>query len=159
MAIIRAIAVKPHKGEPLVPCETVEVTEPAGIVGDCRGVGGSRRSRQITLLSWQSWQDACAALGRSPEELSWTLRRANICIDGYVFGVNHIGKQLRLGSAVVLQITGGTTPCIRMDEAFPGLREALAPHLRGGVTARVLRGGVLSCGDDVSRPFLQPVSG
>jgi MOSC domain-containing protein YiiM len=159
MAIIRAIAVKSQKREPLVVRPEVEVTETAGIIGDCRGAGGARRSRQITLISWQSWGEACAALGRSPEELPWTLRRANICIDGYVFGSNHIGKQLRLGPAVIVQITGETTPCIRMDEAFPGLREVLAPAFRGGVTARVLKGGTLREGDEVSRPYLQPAPG
>ena len=36
-----------------------------------------------------------------------------------------------------------------MDEAWPGLRAALAVAGRGGVTCRVLRGGELATGDPV----------
>ena len=47
-------------------------------------------------------------------------------------------------------MTYPTTPCARMDEAQAGLREALYPEWRGGVTCKVLEGGRVSVGDDVA---------
>jgi len=37
-----------------------------------------------------------------------------------------------------------------MDEASPGLREALEPDWRGGVCCRVLKGGLIAVGDEVT---------
>jgi MOSC domain-containing protein YiiM len=50
---------------------------------------------------------------------------------------------------VRLEVTAQTTPCARMDETWPGLRRALAPDWRGGVTARVITGGAIALGDPV----------
>jgi len=48
------------------------------------------------------------------------------------------------------EIRGETRPCERMDEACPGLREALLPESRGGVFGIVLRGGEVETGDTVT---------
>ena len=48
-----------------------------------------------------------------------------------------------------LEVTGQTYPCLRMEEAHAGLLSALAKDWRGGVTARVLAGGVVALGDAV----------
>ena len=58
------------------------------------------------------------------------------------------GCVLRVGT-VELEVTGETAPCDRMEEAWPGLRAALAVGGRGGVTCRVRRGGELAAGDPV----------
>jgi len=53
---------------------------------------------------------------------------------------------------VSLKITGETTPCKRMDELFPGLKNALVPNWHGGVTCKVIKGGAIKECDKV---FLQ----
>jgi MOSC domain-containing protein YiiM len=37
-----------------------------------------------------------------------------------------------------------------MERAFPGLRKALSPEWRGGVTCKVVAGGEVRAGDEVS---------
>ena len=126
------------------------VTGRGGVADDFRGRPGRR---QVTVLSLEDWQAACAQAGRP--ELPWTTRRANILVTGIdlaaanqAAAASAAGCVLRVG-AVELEVTGETAPCDRMEEACPGLRAALAVGGRGGVTCRVLRGGELAAGDPV----------
>lgn len=131
---------------PRAPMQTVvhcAVSGEAGLAGDRRGKPGKR---QVTVLSESAWLRACAALGRP---LPWTVRRANLLVRGLEFGPDDVGRQLRIG-AVILEVTGETDPCRRMDEACPGLRAALEPEWRGGVCCRVLAGGAIAVDDPVA---------
>ena len=118
-----------------------EVTLDGGVADDFRGRAGRR---QVTVLSLESWQAACREAGRT--ELPWTTRRANLLVTGVDLAA---GGVLRIG-AVELEVTGETAPCERMDEACPGLRGALTPAWRGGVTCRVRQPGSLAPGVPVS---------
>lgn len=55
----------------------------------------------------------------------------------------------KLIGLVMLEIANQTVPCSRIDEACPGLRKALHPEWRGGVTCKVLKGGEIHIGDPV----------
>lgn len=122
--------------------ERAEIRSSTGVAKDFRGRPGDR---QVTVVTSRAWRDACAALGR---EVEWTLRRANLLVDGIDLP-RSVGAVLCIGSAELL-VTGETAPCSRMDEQSPGLTAALQPDWRGGVTCRVLRAGTVALGDRVS---------
>ena len=63
--------------------------------------------------------------------------------------IDILSGRIRIGT-VVLEIGGETRPCERMDEACSGLEVALKPGLRAGSYCRVLAGGVVKIGDEVT---------
>jgi len=123
-----AIATKPKTRVPMVEHGVLEVGP--------RGLPGERAhpsDRAVTVLSREAWTAACRTLG---ETLPWTLRRANLLVEG-VDLTGSVGRRLLVGE-LVLEIREETEPCRVMDAIHPGLRAALAPDWRGGVTCRVL---------------------
>ena len=128
-----AIAVRHRSRGEMQELAGADVTLDGGVADDLRGRSGRR---QVTVLSLESWRAACRELGR---ELPWTTRRANLLVTGVDLAAT---GGLRIGE-VELEVTGETAPCERMEEACPGLRAALTPAWRGGVTCRVLRPGAL----------------
>ncbi len=136
------IAIKPARRGPMELRSTVHVSAEAGLTGDCRG-GGRSKKRQITILSHEGWSAACKDIGF---DLAWHVRRANLYVSEEIFGPSCVGQRLVIND-VVLEITGETIPCDRMDAIYLGLRAALVPEWRGGLTARVYRGGYLTLGD------------
>ena len=79
--------------------------------------------------------------------LPWTLKHANLLIDG-ADRPRSKGTLLLVGGAI-LEINGEAEPCKRMDEQHAGLMAALAPNRRGGFTARVVRAGSVTLVDEV----------
>ncbi len=135
-----------RKAKSLAPMETldrVDVTTKLGIDGDYRG---KLRRRQVTILSEEGWQAACKEINQP--DLDWTIRRANLFVRGITLPRTK-GSKIAIGS-VIFEITGETDPCHRMDEAAPGLKNAMTPDWRGGVTCRVIQDGVICCGDRVN---------
>jgi MOSC domain-containing protein YiiM len=139
MGRLAAIARKSSKGAPMEELSEARISEAAGLEGDARGQPGSR---QITVVATGGWAAACADLGA---EVPWTLRRANLLVEGVELP-RTAGTWLNIGD-VVLEVTGETTPCERMDQEHAGLRAALAPDWRAGCSCRVLSGGDVSVGD------------
>ena len=115
----------------------------AGLEGDFKGAKHPRR--QVTVLAREAWQAAVAELGA--DDLAWTARRANLLVAGVALP-RAAGGVLRIGP-VLIEVTGQTYPCARMEEARAGLLKALGRDWRGGVTARVLEGGRIALGDRV----------
>ncbi|CAN8142029.1 Molybdenum cofactor biosynthesis protein [uncultured Thiomicrorhabdus sp.] len=116
-------------------------------LGDFRGRKNPTTS--VTLLSLKSWRTACSeASDLFPLEISWIERRANLLVDDIEFSEQVIGRQLRVGQAV-LQITCETDPCARMENLAKGLKAALIPNWRGGARCEVIRSGKIEVGDSV----------
>ncbi|MCA9363949.1 MOSC domain-containing protein [Candidatus Kaiserbacteria bacterium] len=139
------IATKPTKRAGMELHESRIITFNGGLEGDHRGRGGLNRERQVTLLSVESWAEACKELGAA---LDWTARRANILIEGIAFNPTILNKWINFGDNVVLEVTGETKPCKRMDEVHFGLQNALR-NWRGGVCCRVIQGGFVRVGTNV----------
>jgi MOSC domain-containing protein YiiM len=118
------------------------VSKVAGVDGDFRGKPGKR---QVTVMSIEQWQLACDELGTI---LPWTIRRANLLVDGVSFDATMIGQQIKIGQCI-LYITGETDPCPKMDAQHQGLTHALTPDWRGGVCCRVISDGRIKVGDNV----------
>lgn len=141
-AKLLGIATRTAKRATMDTASKAEVSVAKGVGNDFRGKPGKR---QVTVLTRESWTAACAEVGA---ELPWTVRRANLYVEGVALK-DSTGQILRIGN-VIMEITGETDPCYRMDEQHDGLTAALVPDWRGGVLCRVLTGGTIRVDDAVA---------
>ncbi|MDH5473673.1 MAG: hypothetical protein OEY87_06620 [Gammaproteobacteria bacterium] len=132
MAKLLGIAIKPQGETEMKLFDHAVLTVDSGVAGDSRGKPGPR---QVTVLSLSAWNEACQELG---VDLEWVNRRANLLVNDLPLYQSK-GCYISLGNAL-LEITGETDPCARMEKVHHGLFNALAKNWRGGVTCRVLRG-------------------
>jgi MOSC domain-containing protein YiiM len=111
-------------------------------------------TRQVTLIQ-QEHLPLIAAFARSGPIDPAGLRRNLV-----VSGINLLSLKnatLRVGEALI-QIVGPCQPCSRMEEVIgPGGYAAMRGH--GGMTARILEGGVIGIGATVSVVQAQPAPG
>ncbi|MGH6965136.1 MAG: MOSC domain-containing protein [Phenylobacterium sp.] len=138
------IGLRPARREPVRVVDEAELKAGRGLVGDryTRLDGG----RQVTLIESEGLRAAAGYLGLAsvpPEEV-----RRNLVTEG----INLLalkGRRFRVGEAV-LETSGECHPCSRMEETLGvGGYNALRGH--GGLTARVIKGGVIRVGDTVAR--------
>jgi MOSC domain-containing protein YiiM len=120
------------------PRQTAELVAGDGIVDDANRGG----SRQVTLISRERWDGLERELAAPIDPAA---RRANVLLSG--IDLEGCGNRiLRIGGCRLL-LQGETRPCERMDEAHPGLQQAMRAHWGGGAWARILEGGSISVGD------------
>ena len=111
-----------------------------GLAGDANQGG----TRQVTLMDLDQWRQL---MDTFHADLDTGARRANLVVEGLDL-VDSRGRMLRIGAARLV-IRGETRPCERMDEAFPGLQNAMRDRWGGGAFAEVVEGGEIGVGDDV----------
>ena len=140
MTKLIGIAYKTEKRGAMITTEAASVTQKTGVEKDIFGRPGKR---QVTVMSIQQWQLACNEVDK---KLPWFTRRANLLVDGLSFSAQDQGKQIVIGE-LILEITGETDPCKKMEMAYPGLEKALLPDWRGGVTCRVLNDASIAIND------------
>jgi len=138
---LRAIWRKRSKRGPMDPQGSALLVAGRGLEGNANQGG----RRQVTLIEEERWAEALADLGAEVEP---SARRANLLIAGLRLEATR-GQVLRIGPCR-LRIWMECMPCERMDEACPGLQEALRPGWRGGACAEVLEGGEIRAGDEVA---------
>ena len=140
------MGIRPVRREPVQVVETITISEKKGIVGD--HYSGQSGNRHVTLIQAEHLPVVAALTGR--DTLDPALLRRNIVVSG----LNLLAlkdKQIKLGD-VVLQITGQCHPCSKMETALgPGGYNAMRGH--GGMTAKVIKGGVITNGDTVNVIF------
>lgn len=137
------IGVRPVRRATVTAVDAVEAVAGRGLADDRYAHDGKR---QVTLIQAEHLVAVAALVGR-PVALDPALLRRNVV----VAGLNLLalkGRQFRLGGAL-LEWTGPCEPCSRMEEALgPGGYNAMRGH--GGITARVVAGGLIRVGDAVA---------
>lgn len=141
---LERIWIKRARRGPMDPVERATLVEGHGLAGNANAGG----RRQVTVVDAAAWERATADLDR---EVDPSERRANLLVRGIDLRETR-GRVLAIGRCRI-RIGGETRPCNRMDEASPGLQDALDPDWRGGVFGVVERGGEIALGDAVD---LQP---
>lgn len=141
--IVEWIGIRPARNAPLQFLEQVKVEASLGLVGDHYTSRDGKR--QVTLIQAEHLGAVASMLGIDAVNPA-TVRR-NIVVRG----INLLalkGKSFSVGDAL-LEFTGLCHPCSRMETGLgSGGYNAMRGH--GGITARVLRSGIVKTGDAVS---------
>jgi MOSC domain-containing protein YiiM len=138
------IGLRPARRARLVPVTTAMADPADGLAGDHYGKGGGQR--QVTLIQGEH----LAAIARylDVDAVAPDLLRRNVVVTG----INLLAlkeRRVSVGTAV-LEVTGECHPCSRMEELLgAGGYNAVRGH--GGITARVVSGGMISVGNAVTR--------
>jgi MOSC domain-containing protein YiiM len=123
------------------PVDVATLVEGKG-VSDSANFGSGR---EVTIVSLERWLEICAGLDADVDP---SARRADLLVSGVDLERTR-GRLLSVGECL-LRIGGEVRPCERMDEAYRGLREAMAPRWGGGAWAEVIRGGEIRLNDPVA---------
>jgi len=161
---LEAVLLRPARRSATLSLEHAEALPGRGLAGDRsagrapvardmpHGVAGASGSkRQVTLIQAEHLPVIAALVGRA--EVPPALLRRNLVVSGLnLLAARLLFKDQRLllciGDTVQLEITGPCEPCSRMEELLgPGGYNAMRGH--GGVTARVISGGMVRVGDAV----------
>ena len=135
------IGLRPGRRAPLLAMNHVEVLVDYGFVGDhmAKRAGGKR---QVTLIQREHLAAVAQLLRR--EAFDPALLRRNLVVSGLnLLALRN--EHFRIGD-VLFEGSGPCEPCSRMEEVLGvGGYNAMRGH--GGITARVLSGGVIAVGD------------
>lgn len=137
------IGVRPGRDKPVHVLKEVQATAGSGLEGD--RFNARNTEREVTLIQSEHVEALASLLHRGTVDPA--LLRRNIVVSG----MNLLalkGKRFHVGD-VLLEHTGPAEPCSKMEEALgPGGYNAMRGH--GGITARILKSGMMRTGDAVS---------
>jgi len=135
------IGIRPKRRLDLIEVKEATITIEAGLVED--HYTSKKGKRQVTLIQAEHLQ-AVAGMLQQETAISPFLTRRNIVVSG----LNLIAlknRQFTIGDEVILEGTGYCQPCSRMEENLgAGGYNAMRGH--GGITTRVIQGGVIQKG-------------
>lgn len=151
IGVVTWLAIRTRRRAPVTVVDRIAADPALGLVGD-HFSGRRLTARQVTLLQAEHLPVIASFLGMPAIDPAW-LRR-NIVIEGV--NLLALTGHFRVGP-VLLEATGHCHPCSRMEENLgSGGYNAMRGH--GGITARVLCGGILRLGDAVT-PAPDPAAG
>lgn len=140
--IVETVTIRPKRMDQVVVLEKVMAIENIGLEGDHYDSPGG--VRQVTLI--QSEHLAAVASMLNLREIAPELTRRNLVVSGINL-LSLKGKKFQIGSAV-LEYCGECHPCSRMEKNLGvGGYNAMRGH--GGITAKVVSGGLIQVGDGV----------
>ena len=139
MGKIQAICISEKKGTAKVPLKQVNVIENYGMEADAHA---GNWHRQISLLSYDKVQDFCAR-GVVVDHGAFG---ENILASGIDFRTLPVGSKLKIND-VLLEVTQIGKECHAHCAIYHQVGDCIMP--REGIFARVLRGGMISEGDEI----------
>ena len=138
------IGIRPAHHVAMIMSKTATLITNVGIEGDHSATQEGKK-RQVSLIQAEHL-DVIATLSNDPSVLPDQLRR-NLMIEG--INVLSLKDQIFMIGNCILEGTGACHPCSRMEEVLgKGGYNAMRGH--GGITARILKGGIISTGNSVS---------
>ena len=136
------IGIRPEKRGAITAIPSVNISLESALEGD--HYAKARGNRQVTLIQKEHVDGVSLILNTTVDP---SLLRRNIVISGINLLALH-DVQFKIGQDVILEGTGYCHPCSRMEENLgPGGYNAMRGH--GGITARVVNGGIIEVGDEV----------
>ena len=145
MGKVIAVCISEKKGTVKKNVESCRIIEDFGLEGDAHAGSG----RQVSLLSSEQ-VEAFRERTKGRVELPPGIFGENLLVEGYDLKNCPTGTRFRIGE-VLLELTQIGKQCHTGCEIMQRTGECIMP--REGVFARVLRGGNVSVGDTVERPF------
>jgi MOSC domain-containing protein YiiM len=116
--------------------QAAEIVENAGLAGCAHARPNGKR--QVLLMDVETLRSMSLEPG---------IIRENITTEGLEVNALQTGQRLNVG-AVELVVSAVCEPCELMDEIRPGVQEELVG--RRGMLCRVVRGGTVRPGDEIS---------
>lgn len=151
---LEAIYLRPERGQPCLSANQALAVASRGLHGDRASMRPSSQpngsKRQVTLLQAEHLPVIAALTGHAVIDAA--LLRRNLIVSGLnLLAAKSLFKDqslhLKIGD-VVMEVTGPCEPCSRMEQVLgTGGYNAMRGH--GGVTARIVSGGMLRAGDTV----------
>lgn len=138
---LKAIWIKRVRRGPMDATDSAELVAGRGLAGNTDQGG----HRQVTIMEEEVWARLMTQFG---SELPPSVRRANLLVEGIDLAFSR-DRILRIGDCRI-RIWGETKPCERLDQALPGLKDAMYGNWSGGAFGEVLDTGRISVGDTVS---------
>ena len=141
------IGVRPRRREALASLAEVQAIAGRGLEGDHRAAGRAGSERQVTLIQAEHLHVVAHLLGF--DEVDPAKLRRNLVVSG--INVLALKDQVFTIGGVVIEGTGPCEPCSTMEANLGGGGyNAMRGH--GGITARIVTGGLLRVGDEVRCP-------
>ena len=146
MGKVVAVNISSEKGTEKQNVGSAEVIEDFGLKGDAHA---GKWHRQVSLLSYEAF----SAFEERGARIHFGAFGENLLVSGIDFRTLPVGTRLGAGD-VVLEITQIGKECHSGCAIMKTMGECIMP--REGVFARVIRGGIISVGDEM---VLLPLEG